>query len=122
MKAWHVFLFVYILQLLLVNVLPYYGITPGTSAVVLSETDLNTNTSTSISDSNEYLQQTLYQQEQFSNPWNAMTSSLLPTGSFLDTYFPSMPGFLILLFNSLWGILTTLAVIEFIRGFNITSR
>jgi len=122
MKAWHIFLFIYIFQLIIANVLPYYDISTGTSPVVLSSGDLNTNGTTSISDSNEYLQQTLYQQEQFSNPWNAMVSSLQPTGSFFESFFPDLPGYLVLLFNSLWGMLTTLAILEFIRGFNITSR
>jgi hypothetical protein len=120
MKAWQVFLFMYILQALVISFLPFFDIGFGGSAVIYSDSDVDDDVD-AISESNQYLQQTLYQEKRFKNGiWDVLIGGIMPTGYYFDQFF-DVPSLFMALLNSLWFIITTLAVLEFLRGFSVTG-
>ena len=120
MKAWSIFLFIYVFQFIVGAMLGLYGITDANSVVNITEFDSESEGQILSSD-NQYAEATTYQEKKFGSGWQTLIQALMPTGYYISRYFPTFPSFLILLFNSLWGIVTTIAVIEFMRGFNITG-
>ena len=121
MKAWKIFLFMYILQALVISFLPFFGLDYDGSAVIYTEEDVSDDAE-AITESNQYLQQTLYQEKRFKNGiWDVIVGGLMPTGYYFDQFF-DMPSLFLALLNSLWFIISSLAVLEFLRGFNVTSQ
>lgn len=116
MKAWSIFLFMWAFQSVVWVFLSSFGFVVVEGAIVLPEIE---NNASAIASGNEYIASSLYGESKFSNMWDSWYKILMPTGSFISLFFPEMPEIMVIMFNSLWGVLATVAVLEFMRGFNI---
>jgi len=121
MKAWTLFLFLYLFQAINSAIAIYYIQDYSQNTVIIKNNALNNITTNSVVTSeNQYLVTTMYNANLFLNALKILLSGFTPVGTYINSLFPGLlPSTIILLLDSVWAIIFGLSALEFIRGFKI---
>jgi len=123
MKFYKLFLLLYAFQFLFAIIGAYYlpAIT-GYTAVNTTELQGYDEETTTITEDNQFSIFNFKALEDFKSKTATILAAIKPTGEFLTDYFPNtFPSGIILLLNTLWGVLISLSVLEFFRGYRVVG-
>ena len=121
MKAWHLFLFLYVFQALVAAIIPQYISNAHYTAYYVPNDALSNFTDpTVVTSENQYLAANQYFGIESKSKWDILLSGLMPLGEYIKSLFPNViPEAIVLLLDSIWGIIFGLSMLEFMRGMKI---